>query len=300
MSLCGPMHALRMQLCLYVCRHVGMYVCVSVQCIHECMHVCFMTILAIHSRRSDETVRQRTVHPPSYSEAKIMKLLTLYAYGCLRVNFKVLNPFFFFVSFLHPSRSYHAHGWNINACYAQPDTLIDCPRHLGAALRYIDDFYIMPVTNNINALYWFQAFSNYMNTFEIRPGPALLVFQDFFRSIISCLRGFQQQSRNHHHHLQFLTPAIWRRQVRMNGFHCLWFFVKSIAPFNACSIDSMTSFILSIHRGLGLSLFLYPLNLACSALCGIRSTVIRCTCPNHRSLRGTTLSSRFVGCPMLV
>ena len=37
-------------------------------------------------------------------------------------------------------------------------------------------------------------------------------------------------------------------------------------------------------------LFLFLLNLACTALCGIRSTVILSTCPNHRSLPWTTLS----------
>ena len=30
----------------------------------------------------DETVRERTGHPPSYAEAKKMKLLTLHTHGC--------------------------------------------------------------------------------------------------------------------------------------------------------------------------------------------------------------------------
>src|SRR6218665_863960 len=64
----------------------------------------------------------------------------------------------------------------------------------------------------------------------------------------------------------------------------------------------MPSFTLSIHRSLGRPLFLFPSNLACSALCGIRSIVILSTCPNHPSLRWTTLSCRVVylpkACPM--
>src|SRR6218665_1089634 len=55
------------------------------------------------------------------------------------------------------------------------------------------------------------------------------------------------------HHHQFLTPGIWWRWVRMNDCHCLRSLVASIAPLNVSPIDSMTSFILSIHRGLGLS-----------------------------------------------
>ena len=31
----------------------------------------------------------------------------------------------------------------------------------------------------------------------------------------------------YHHHHQFLTPAIWRRWVRMNDLHCTRSFVKS-------------------------------------------------------------------------
>src|SRR6218665_2431773 len=59
----------------------------------------------------------------------------------------------------------------------------------------------------------------------------------------------------------------------------------------------MSSFTLSTHRSLGLPLFLFPSNLACSALCGIRSTVILSTCPNQRSLHWTTLPSRVVWLP---
>ena len=39
-----------------------------------------------------------------------------------------------------------------------------------------------------------------------------------------------RRRRDHHH--QFLTPAIWRRWVRMNDFHCPRSVVKSIAPLN--------------------------------------------------------------------
>src|SRR6218665_2888569 len=62
----------------------------------------------------------------------------------------------------------------------------------------------------------------------------------------------------------------------------------------------MSSFTLSIHRSLGLPLFLFHSTLACrsSALCGIRSIDILSTCPYHRSLRWTTLSSRVVWVPI--
>src|SRR6218665_2271707 len=43
-----------------------------------------------------------------------------------------------------------------------------------------------------------------------------------------------------HHHHQFLTPAIWRRWIRMNDLHCPPSFVKSIAPLNVSSINSMS------------------------------------------------------------
>src|SRR6218665_2657293 len=54
-----------------------------------------------------------------------------------------------------------------------------------------------------------------------------------------------------------------------------------VLPFSP--IDSMSSFTLSIHRSLGLPLFLFPKDLVCSALCGI--------------LRSTTLSNRVVWLP---
>jgi len=37
-----------------------------------------MSTLTTHNRWEDEMVRERTGHPPSYSEAKKMKLLTLH------------------------------------------------------------------------------------------------------------------------------------------------------------------------------------------------------------------------------
>src|SRR6218665_3269201 len=63
---------------------------------------------------------------------------------------------------------------------------------------------------------------------------------------------------------------------------------------NVSPIDSMSSFALSIHRSLGLPLFLFLSTLACSALFGIRIIGILSTCPNHRSLRWMTLSRRVV------
>src|SRR6218665_282924 len=79
-----------------------------------------------------------------------------------------------------------------------------------------------------------------------------------------------------YHRHQFLMPANGRRWVRMNDLHCPRSFVKSIAPPNVSPIDSMSSCILSIHCSLGLPLFLFPSNLACSALSGIWSAVILC------------------------
>src|SRR6218665_1978609 len=50
--------------------------------------------------------------------------------------------------------------------------------------------------------------------------------------------------------------------------------VKSIATLSYSPNDARFSFILSIQSSLGLPLFLFPSNLACSALAGIRSIVI--------------------------
>src|SRR6218665_1116257 len=42
-----------------------------------------MSKLIAHCQWEDETVRARTNHSPSYTEAKKMKSLTLHAHGCL-------------------------------------------------------------------------------------------------------------------------------------------------------------------------------------------------------------------------
>src|SRR5678816_4093294 len=45
-----------------------------------------MSTLTVHCRWDDETVRERTGHPPSYAEAKKMKSLTLHTHGCFRAS----------------------------------------------------------------------------------------------------------------------------------------------------------------------------------------------------------------------
>ena len=44
--------------------------------------------LTVHCQWEDETVRERTGHPPSYAEAKKMKSLTLHTHGCLRASLR--------------------------------------------------------------------------------------------------------------------------------------------------------------------------------------------------------------------
>ena len=44
--------------------------------------------LTAHCRWEDETVRERTGHPPSYAEAKKMKSLTLNTHGCPRARLR--------------------------------------------------------------------------------------------------------------------------------------------------------------------------------------------------------------------
>ena len=39
-----------------------------------------------HCQWEDETVRERTGHPPSYAEAKKMKSFTLHTHGCPRAR----------------------------------------------------------------------------------------------------------------------------------------------------------------------------------------------------------------------
>src|SRR6218665_675168 len=58
----------------------------------------------------------------------------------------------------------------------------------------------------------------------------------------------------------------------------------SIAPRSVSPSEVMTSFTLSVQHRLGLPLFLFPLNLACNALWGIRPPGILRICPNHQSL----------------
>src|SRR6218665_2759757 len=63
------------------------------------LHLCplansaMMSKLTTHCQWEDETVRERTGHPPSYAEAKKMKSLTLHTDGCPKGLF-----FFFFFS----------------------------------------------------------------------------------------------------------------------------------------------------------------------------------------------------------
>jgi len=44
--------------------------------------------LTTHCQREDETVRKMTDRPPSYAEAKKMKLLTLHTYCCPKASLK--------------------------------------------------------------------------------------------------------------------------------------------------------------------------------------------------------------------
>src|SRR6218665_3547207 len=81
----------------------------------------------------------------------------------------------------------------------------------------------------------------------------------------------------HHHHNQFLTLGIWWRRVRMNEPLVLCPFTPLSSPLHpSMSVHYwfMSSFILFMQRSLGMPLFLFPSNLTCSALRGIRSTVM--------------------------
>src|SRR6218665_2531007 len=53
---------------------------------HLCLLVnsALMSTLIAHCQREDETVRQRTGHPPAYAVAKKMKSLALHTHGCFR------------------------------------------------------------------------------------------------------------------------------------------------------------------------------------------------------------------------
>src|SRR6218665_1761180 len=47
-----------------------------------------MSTLTAHCQWEDDTVRERTGHPPSYAVAKKMKSLTLRTHGCLRASLR--------------------------------------------------------------------------------------------------------------------------------------------------------------------------------------------------------------------
>jgi len=47
-----------------------------------------MSTLTTHCQGEDETVRERTGHPPSYTEAKKMKLLTFHTHDCPRADLR--------------------------------------------------------------------------------------------------------------------------------------------------------------------------------------------------------------------
>jgi len=49
-----------------------------------------MSTLTTLCQWEDETVRERTVHPPSYVVAKKMKSLTLHTHVCLKASLKGL------------------------------------------------------------------------------------------------------------------------------------------------------------------------------------------------------------------
>src|SRR6218665_429635 len=45
------------------------------------------SILTIHFQWEDETVKERTGHPPAYADSKKIKSLALHTHGCPRVVF---------------------------------------------------------------------------------------------------------------------------------------------------------------------------------------------------------------------
>jgi len=52
-----------------------------------------MSTLTANCQWEDETVRERTGHPPSYVEAKKIKSLTLHTHGCLRASLMGCSSF---------------------------------------------------------------------------------------------------------------------------------------------------------------------------------------------------------------
>src|SRR6218665_545400 len=79
----------------------------------------------------------------------------------------------------------------------------------------------------------------------------------------------------------------------MNDLNCLAPFSRPLLP--SMPINYVLIYIIVyMYHSLGLPVFLFPSNLAFSALRGIRTNAILSTCPNHRSLRWTTLSNRVL------
>jgi len=56
--------------------------------LHPLVNSAMMSTLTAHCQWEDETVRERTGHPPSYAEAKKMKSLTLHTHGCPRASLR--------------------------------------------------------------------------------------------------------------------------------------------------------------------------------------------------------------------
>ena len=52
-----------------------------------------MSTLTVHCQWEDETVRQRTSHPLSYTKAKKIKLLTPHTHGCPRASLRNCSSF---------------------------------------------------------------------------------------------------------------------------------------------------------------------------------------------------------------
>jgi len=52
--------------------------------VHPLANSALISTLPVHCQWEDETAGERTGHPPSYAEAKKMKLLTLHTQYCLR------------------------------------------------------------------------------------------------------------------------------------------------------------------------------------------------------------------------
>ena len=53
-----------------------------------CANSAMLSTLTTHCQLEDETVTERTGHPPSYTVAKKMKSLTLHTHGCPRASLR--------------------------------------------------------------------------------------------------------------------------------------------------------------------------------------------------------------------